>query len=118
MCIRDRTNILRVARLRPILIISLAQFCGNTVLNFFLIDFVNYLATQRHMPWIKLGIFVSFPYMAAAIGGLVGGAVADRIIKRGGSVTFARKLPVVAGLILASSLILANWVPESQDSVV
>ena len=67
-------NMLRVARLRPIVIISLAQFCGNTVLNFFLIDFVNYLATQRHMPWIKLGIFVSFPYMAAAVGGVVGGA--------------------------------------------
>ena len=55
------SNILKVSRLRPILIISLAQFCGNTVLTFFLIDFVNYLATQRHMAWIKLGIFVSFP---------------------------------------------------------
>jgi ACS family D-galactonate transporter-like MFS transporter len=111
-------NFFRVSRLRPILIISLAQFCGNTVLTFFLIDFVNYLATQRHMPWIKLGIFVSFPYMAAAVGGVVGGAVADRIIKRGGSVTFARKLPVATGLILASSLILANWVPEGQDNLV
>jgi ACS family D-galactonate transporter-like MFS transporter len=111
-------NMLRVARLRPIVIISLAQFCGNTVLNFFLIDFVNYLATQRHMPWIKLGIFVSFPYMAAAVGGVVGGAVADRIIKQGGSVSFARKLPVASGLILASSLILANWVPDGQDGLV
>jgi ACS family D-galactonate transporter-like MFS transporter len=111
-------NVLRVGRLRPILIISLAQFCGNTVLTFFLIDFVNYLATQRQMPWIKLGIFVSFPYMAAAVGGLVGGAVADRLIKRGGSVTFARKLPVAAGLVLASSLILANWVPVGRDTLV
>ena len=76
-------NIVRIAGLRPILIISLAQFCGNTVLTFFLIDFVNYLATQRHMPWIKLGIFVSFPYMASAWarGRL---RVADRIIQRGG----------------------------------
>jgi len=112
------SNIVRVSRLRPIVIISITQFCGNTVLNFFLIDFVNYLATQRHMPWIKLGIFVSFPYMAAAVGGVIGGTIADRIIKRGGSVTFARKLPVVAGLILASSLVLANWVPEGRDSLV
>jgi len=111
-------NILRVARLRPILIISLAQFCGNTVLTFFLYDFVNYLATQRSMPWIKLGIFVSFPFMAAAVGGVIGGQVADWIIKRGGSVTFARKLPVTAGLIMASSLVLANWVPQGQDKLV
>ena len=111
-------NIILVSKLRPILIISLAQFCGNTVLTFFLIDFVNYLATQRQMPWIKLGIFVSFPYMAAAVGGVVAGAVADRIIARGGSVTFARKLPVAAGLALASCLILANWVPVGSDGLV
>ena len=111
-------NFLRVAKLRPILIISLAQFCGNTVLTFFLIDFVNYLATQRQMPWIKLGIFVSFPYMAAAVGGVVAGFVADRIIQRGGSITVARKLPVALGLALASSLILANWVPAGEDHLV
>jgi len=111
-------NIVRVSKLRPILIISLAQFCGNTVLNFFLIDFVNYLATQRQMPWIKLGVFVSFPYIAAAVGGVVGGAVADRILRSGGSVTFARKLPVATGLLLASSLVLANWVPAGRDGLV
>ncbi len=111
-------NIGRVARLRPILVISLAQFCGNTVLNFFLIDFVNYLATERHMSWIKLGIFASFPYMASALGGVVGGTVADRILKRGGSVTLARKLPVASGLILASVLVLANWVPNGRDDLV
>ena len=111
-------NILEISRLRPIVVISFAQFCGNTVLTFFLIDFVNYLATERHMAWIKVGIFVSFPFMASAVGGLVGGGVADWIIKRGGSVTFARKLPVATGLIMASSLVLANWVPEGRDGIV
>jgi len=111
-------NIVRVSRLRPILIISLAQFCGNTVLNFFLIDFVNYLATERQMPWIKVGIFVSFPYMASAVGGVVAGLVADRILKRGGSINVARKLPVATGLILASSLILANFAPAGRDGLV
>ena len=56
--------------------------------------------------------------MAAALGGLIGGFVADHILKRGGSVTVARKLPVVSGLILASSLVLANWVPPGQDALV
>lgn len=111
-------NFLRVAKLRPIVIISIAQFCGTTVLTFFLIDFVNYLATQRQMPWIKLGIFVSFPYMAAGVGGVVAGFVADRIIQRGGSITLARKLPVALGLALSSSLILANWVPAGSDILV
>jgi ACS family D-galactonate transporter-like MFS transporter len=110
-------NMLKIAKLKPILVISIAQFCGNTVLNFFLLDFVNYLATQRHMPWIKAGIFVSFPYMAAALGGVVGGVIADRILKKDGSVNLARKLPVTVGLVLASSLIFANYVPQGRDNL-
>ena len=111
-------NFLRVAKLRPIVIISIAQFCGTTVLTFFLIDFVNYLATQRQMPWIKLGIFVSFPYMAAGVGGVVAGFVADRIIQRGGSITLARKLPVALWMETSSRYFLANWVPAGSDILV
>lgn len=111
-------NVIAVCRLRPIIVISIAQFCGNTVLTFFLIDFVNYLATERHMPWIRLGAFVSFPYMASAAGGVAGGLVADWIIRRTGSVTWARKLPVAIGLILASLLVLANWVPAGRDAII
>ena len=110
-------NMLKVAGLRPLLLIWLAQIAGHTVGKFFLLDFVNYLATQRHMAWIKAGIFLSFPYLAAAVGGVVGGWVADAILKRGGSINLARKLPVASGLILASTLILANFVPEGQDNV-
>ena len=88
------------------------------MLTFFLLEFVNYLATQRQMPWIKTGIYVSFPYMASAFGGLIGGITADRLIRGGGSVTFARKLPVVSGMIMASSLVLANWVPLGSDGIV
>ena len=103
---------------RQIICASIAQFGGNAVLTFFLIDFVNYLVTQRHMAWLNVGIFVAFPYIAAAVGGVIGGQVSDLILKRGGGPNLARKLPIVIGLVLAASIPLVNYVPQGQDGVV
>lgn len=97
---------------------AIAQFCGNTVLVFFLLDFVNYLVTQRHMAFLHAGIYAALPYLGAALGGLVGAQVADAILRNGGSVNLARKLPVVAGLLLASTITLVNLVPLGQDGLV
>jgi ACS family D-galactonate transporter-like MFS transporter len=103
---------------RQILCASIAQFCGNTVLVFFLIDFANYLATQRHMAYLHSPLFVALPYIAAATGGVAGGLIADTILKKGGSTNLARKLPVVGGLLLGSCIALANFVPLGQDGLV
>jgi ACS family D-galactonate transporter-like MFS transporter len=42
---------------RQIVGASIGQFAGNTVLVFFLTWFPTYLATERHMPWLKVGFF-------------------------------------------------------------
>ena len=97
---------------------AVAQFGGNAVLTFFLLDFVNYLVSQRHMEFLHAGIFAALPYMAAAIGGLVGGQISDLILKNGGGANLGRKLPIVTGLILAATVPLVNYIPQGQDSLV
>jgi len=88
----------------------LGQFGGNSTLVFFLTWFPTYLVTTRHMGWIKLGFFAALPFVAASIGVLFGGWLSDTLLKRTGSANIARKLPVVVGLLLASSIIAANYV--------
>jgi ACS family D-galactonate transporter-like MFS transporter len=61
---------------------------------------------------------VSLPYIAAAIGVVLGGLASDLILKRTGSANWARKLPIVLGMLLASVSILANWVPASNNALV
>jgi ACS family D-galactonate transporter-like MFS transporter len=95
---------------RQILGASIGQFCGNSTLVFFLTWFPTYLATERHMDWIKSGFFAVMPYIAATAGVLLGGAISDALIRRTGSVSLGRKLPIVCGLLLASTIILANYV--------
>jgi ACS family D-galactonate transporter-like MFS transporter len=63
-------------------------------------------------------MMVSLPYIAAAVGVVLGGLASDSILKRTGSANWARKLPIVAGMLLASTIVLANWVPADDNVVV
>ncbi|WP_368082692.1 MFS transporter [Klebsiella michiganensis] len=94
---------------RQILGASIGQFAGNTVLVFFLTWFPTYLAAERHMPWIKVGFFAIMPFLAAAGGVMFGGWVSDKLLKATGSANLGRKLPIIAGLLMASTIISANW---------
>lgn len=103
----------KLLRKRQILGASIGQFCGNSTLVFFLTWFPTYLATERHMDWLKSGIYAVLPYIAASVGVLLGGYISDTLIKRTGSANVGRKLPVVAGLLLASTIVLANYVDSN-----
>jgi ACS family D-galactonate transporter-like MFS transporter len=100
-------------RQRQILGASIGQFCGNSTLVFFLTWFPSYLATERGMDWIRSGFAASLPYIAASLGVLVGGVVSDGIIRRTGSATLGRKLPIITGLLLTSTMVLANFTPSN-----
>jgi ACS family D-galactonate transporter-like MFS transporter len=93
---------------------SLGQFGGNSTLIFFLTWFPTYLATERHMAWIRAGFYSVLPFLAAACGVLFGGWGSDMLLKRTGSLNLARKLPIIAGLVGASTIILANYVDSDR----
>jgi ACS family D-galactonate transporter-like MFS transporter len=107
----------RLIRKRQILGAAIGQFAGNSTLVFFLTWFPSYLATERHMEWLKVGIFAVMPYMAASVGVLLGGWLSDRLLKRTGNATVGRKLPIIGGLLLASTIVAANYV-DSNVAVV
>ena len=96
----------------------LGQFGGNSTLVFFLTWFPTYLATERQMGWIKIGFFAVMPFIAAAVGVMFGGWLSDELLKRTGSANIARKLPIITGLLGASTIILANYVGSDAAVIV
>ena len=96
---------------------SIGQFAGNATLVFFLTWFPTYLATERHMGWVKVGFFAVLPFIAAATGVLAGGFFSDLLLKRTGSANIARKTPIIGGLLLASLIVTANYV-DSDTAVI
>jgi ACS family D-galactonate transporter-like MFS transporter len=107
----------QLVRQRQLLGISLGQFAGNSTLVFFLTWFPTYLATERGMGFLKIGFYSILPFVAASVGVLFGGVLSDRLLARGRSVNLARKLPIVAGLLLASTIVTANYV-DSDAAVI
>ncbi|WP_145193242.1 MFS transporter [Pseudomonas sp. URMO17WK12:I11] len=97
--------------------IYLGQFCLNSTLWFFLTWFPTYLVKYRGMDFIKSGLLASLPFLAAFVGVLCSGVFSDWLIRRGASVGFARKLPIISGLLISTAIIGANFV-ESTPLVI
>jgi ACS family D-galactonate transporter-like MFS transporter len=108
------SHIAFLMRQRQIVGASIGQFASNSTLVFFLTWFPTYLATERQMGWIKVGFFTILPFIAACVGVLTGGLCSDYLLRRSGSANLARKLPIIAGLLLASTIVIANFVSDDK----
>ena len=111
-------HVAALLRRRQVLGASLGQFGGNSTQVFFVTWFPTYLVTARGMTFIQAGLMTSLPYLGASIGVLLGGVLSDTILKRTGSANWARKLPIVGGLLLASTIVAANYVPADNNAAV
>jgi ACS family D-galactonate transporter-like MFS transporter len=112
------SHIAALLRHRQVLGASLGQFGGNSTQVFFVTWFPTYLVTARGMTFIRAGLMTSLPYIGASLGVLVGGVISDTILKRTGSANLARKLPIVGGMLLASTIVAANYVPAGNNAAV
>ncbi|HEY0209315.1 MFS transporter [Acerihabitans sp.] len=88
----------------------LGQFgLGGTTI-FFLTWFPTYLVEYRHMDFIKAGFAASIPFLCGFLGVLSSGVLSDFLLKKGFTLGFARKLPIISGLLLSTTIIGANFV--------
>ncbi|MBB3213521.1 ACS family D-galactonate transporter-like MFS transporter [Herbaspirillum sp. Sphag1AN] len=111
------SNVVKLLSVRQIWGAAIGQFAGNTTLVFFLTWFPTYLAVERHMGWLKVGFFAIMPFLAAAVGVMFGGWFSDWLLKRTGSANMARKLPIIFGLLAASTIVAANFVDNDTTII-
>ncbi len=95
---------------RMMLGVYLGQFCLTTITWFFLTWFPTYLIEAKGMSILKVGLVAAIPAIAGFIGGMLGGVWSDWLLKRGNSLTVARKTPIILGLLFSSTIVAANYV--------
>ncbi len=95
---------------RMMLGIYLSQYCINGITYFFLTWFPVYLVQERGMTILKAGIIASLPAICGFIGGVLGGIISDYLLRKGHSLTFARKAPIIGGLLLSTTIVACNYV--------
>lgn len=90
--------------------IYIGQFSINVLTWFFTTWFPIYLVQGRGMSILKVGMIAVLPACCGFVGGLLGGLCSDFMIKRGFSLSIARKTPIVCGMLLAMIMIACNYV--------
>jgi ACS family glucarate transporter-like MFS transporter len=104
------------ANVRPLLTsrmmlgIYLAQYCINVLTYFFVTWFPIYLVKERGLNILEAGIAAAAPAACGFVGGLAGGFASDLILKRTASLDRARKIPFVAGMVLATMIVTCVWI--------
>ena len=90
--------------------IYFGHFVWGVVGTFFRTWFITYLVEYRHFTFIKAGLAGSMPFIAVFLGVLFSGTLSDWLVRRGHSLTFARKAPIIGGLLFSTSIVGANYV--------
>jgi ACS family glucarate transporter-like MFS transporter len=89
--------------------IYIGQFCITTLTYFFITWFPIYLVQARHMSILKGGLAAALPALCGSVGGVLGGVSSDALLRGGHSLTFARKAPIIAGMLLSVTMIACNY---------
>lgn len=96
--------------------IFLAQYCITAISWFFLSWFPTYLVKARGFTILDAGMIAALPAICGCIGGVSAGFFSDWLLRRTGSLTFARKIPITIGLLGSASIVLCNY--TQSDAVV
>lgn len=109
-------SVLRISSIRLLLAnrmllgICLGQYCIGALTYFFLTWFPVYLVQARGLSILHAGFAASVPALCGVFGSLLGGVVSDMLLRGGHSLTFARKAPIVVGMLLSVSIVICNYV--------
>ncbi|MDX7987609.1 MFS transporter [Xenorhabdus sp. 12] len=97
---------------RKLLGVYLGQFALGSTLWFFLTWFPNYLTQEKGITALNVGFMTTVPFLAAFVGVVLSGWIADKLVKRGYSLSFARKTPIICGLLISTCIVGANYTNE------
>jgi MFS transporter, ACS family, glucarate transporter len=89
--------------------VYMAQYCINAITYFFITWFPVYLVQERGMSILKAGIVAVLPAIFGFVGGNLGGIFSDYLLKKGASLSVARKVPIVTGMLISMSMVLCNF---------
>lgn len=84
-------------------------FCYNYFTFYCMTWMPAYLVERRGLSLERMGLYSFFSFAGIAIVALVSGWLADRLIARGRDAVFVRKAFVIAGFVLASSVVLGAY---------
>jgi ACS family hexuronate transporter-like MFS transporter len=114
----DQNSIAFYIRQPIILLTAFAFFGWNYILYFFLSWFPTYLTTAKGLSIQSMSVVTVIPWLVGFVGLASGGFFVDWVVIRSGNALQARKLILMAGLLIAALCVGIGGVVESATSAV
>src|SRR5215831_10624136 len=102
---------------RMVIAFTISKIFLDPVWYFYIFWFPKYLKTTRNFDLPHIGKYAWIPFMVAGFGNLFGGWMSSALLKRGCSVTVARKATITFFAALMTSAIPAVLAPEAWMSI-
>ena len=108
----------RLLRHRFVWTCIVAKIFFDPAWYFYIFWFPTYLKSARHFDMAAIGKYAWLPFFVAGLGNLFGGAVSGLLIRRGVSITVARKSAMTFFIALMLAAIPAVLAPTAALSIV
>ena len=111
-------NVKQVLGSRMLIGVFIGQYGINVLTYFFVTWFPIYLVKDRGLNILEAGFAAAAPALCGFAGGVLGGVISDALLKRTGSLTIARKTPLLIGMLLSALIIACAYIESSALIVV
>jgi ACS family hexuronate transporter-like MFS transporter len=109
--------VLSLITTRMVIAFTISKVFLDPVWYFYIFWFPKYLKTVRHFDLAGIGRYAWIPFMVAGFGNIFGGWMSSALLRRGRSVTVARKATITFFAALMTSAIPAVLAPEAWMSI-
>lgn len=103
------SDVLSLFRSRMLVGIFITQYCISAITWFFVTWFPSYLVKERGFNIFEASLVSTVPAIFGFIGGISAGFFSDFLLRRTGSLSFARKVPITIGLCMSALMIGCNY---------
>lgn len=113
----NRPSWLSLLQNRNVLALVLSRFVSDPVWYFYVFWIPEYLKRQRGFSLTDIGMYAWMPFVAGALGGMLGGRASDMLIKRGMSPARARTRVLYVSASIAPLGILTGAVSSAAAAM-
>lgn len=114
----DKQPVRQLLTNQMIIGIYIGQYCSAVTNIFFMTWFPLYLIYTFDVSIYETSLYMIFPALGAFIGSLMAGSLSDRLLSKGYSHTFSRKLPITIGLVASSLIVSLLWIQSVVVAVI
>ncbi|MBP2652508.1 MAG: Hexuronate transporter [Firmicutes bacterium] len=107
----------QLLRYRNIQAMCIGFFMSNYAIYFYITWFPTYLVQARGMSLVKMGYVAMIPPLSALCVGLISATISDWLYGKGVPKTKVRKVNLVGGMLVASSVALAGFIQTDVGAV-